>query len=161
MTSGMPFHAKNGDLCDGPVGLPAHRRRILLVDEDAAATSCLARLLEAGGHEVEVANDATTAVEKAREQRPEVFVVDVGPPGTPGYRLAGRPRADGRGREVVVIAVSGHDRHGRRGPEFDDYLVKPLDLEDLIALIVGDRSVHPTNGANPPTSREEGVSHEG
>jgi CheY-like chemotaxis protein len=139
MTFWGPPDRDDGDWIPGISRAP-RRRRILIVDDNQDAASCLARLLRLNDHEVSIAHDATTAVELARGRRPEIFIVDVNLPGTSGYQIARMLRGHECGRGAVFIAVSGYARRNLKSPEFHHHLVKPLDFESLLDLIARDRS---------------------
>jgi DNA-binding response OmpR family regulator len=68
---------------------------------------------------------------------PHVAVLDIGLPRMDGYELARRIRAERA--DVYLIAVSGYgqaeDRQRSREAGFDEYFVKPVDPEHLLALI--------------------------
>jgi CheY-like chemotaxis protein len=115
------------------------RRRVLVVDdnEDLALSSSL--LLELQGHEVAVAFDGRTALEVAREFRPDVALLDVGLPHIDGYELARRLRGEyGPGVLLIIITAYGSDNPRRQAYEayFDHHFTKPLDyltIADMLA----------------------------
>jgi PAS domain S-box-containing protein len=117
-----------------------HRRRVLLVEDNADAAESLRLLLELNGHEVEVAQDAEEALEKMRQLKPEVIVCDIGlPGGMDGYELARVIRDDKEFSDVYLIAMTGYgteDDH-RQATEagFDWHLTKPAEPEQIQRLI--------------------------
>nr|WP_255428271.1 ATP-binding protein [Ramlibacter cellulosilyticus] len=118
---------------------PAARKlRILVVDDNQDAAETLGMLLETLGHEVHLAHDPGRAIEVARNDAFEAYVLDIGLPGMDGYALARRLRALASD-DATFIALTGYgsdgDRH--RGDEagFDHYLVKPADLGELARLL--------------------------
>ena len=113
-------------------------RRILVVDDNRDAAESLAEILRMLGHDVEVAFDGPTAIEKARANPPEVVLCDVGLPGMSGYEVAKTLRASTR-QGVQLIAVSGYAQ-----PEdvqlaieagFDGHVAKPCDPEQIERLL--------------------------
>jgi CheY-like chemotaxis protein len=110
------------------------RRRVLVVDdnEDIALSSSL--LLELQGHEVAVAFDGHTALEVAREFRPDVALLDVGLPDMNGYELARRLRGE-YGPGVLLIIITAYARDNDRGrayeADFDHHFTKPLDYSTI------------------------------
>ena len=120
------------------VELASQRRRILLVDDNADTVRLLSRLLTRRGHEVYTAADGLTALQIAAEFQPEVFLLDIGLPGLDGYSLARRLRADGFAR-TPMIAISGYaqesDRRLAREAGFDHHFAKPVDFDELAALL--------------------------
>src|SRR4051812_16549816 len=61
------------------------RMRVMVVDDNVDATASLGQLLELMGHEVKLALDGPTALEAARQFRPDVLLLDLGMPGMSGY----------------------------------------------------------------------------
>ncbi len=112
--------------------------RVLVVDDNRDAATCLAWLLQFWGHTVCVASDGPMALEAARCSRPDVVLLDLGLPGMDGYQVAQRLRgADGRG--PVLWALTGHgleeDRRRSQAAGFERHLLKPVDPEVLEMLL--------------------------
>jgi PAS domain S-box-containing protein len=114
-------------------------RRLLLVDDNVDAAASQAALLRVLGHEVEVAYDGESALEKARAFRPEVVLLDLGMPGMDGYEVARRLRASEAGSHLKLIAQTGwaqeEDRRRTREAGFDAHLAKPVDIGSLQAVL--------------------------
>ena len=120
---------------------PAHRHRILLVDDNIDTARSLGQLLTRRGHEVAVAHDGLAAVRVAYEFRPDVLLLDLGLPGMDGYALARQLRAEGF-PTTPMIAISGYaqesDRARAREAGFNRHFAKPVDFEALAALLAAD-----------------------
>lgn len=118
---------------------PECARRILVVDDNRDSAESLARLLRLFGHEVVLAHDGQAAMEAARVKKPDVAVLDIGLPGMNGYELARQLRQEpGQGR-LILVALTGYgqdeDRLHSREAGFDAHLVKPVNLEELRAIL--------------------------
>src|SRR3989449_621795 len=128
----------------------SQRHRILIVDDNPAARQMLRLTLELAGDEVEVAEDGHRALDLAESGWPEVVLIDTGLPGMDGYEVARRLRASSRGPEMHLLALTGfgQPRDYQRGPgsDFDAYLMKPVDPEELVRTI---GTVAPTRVNNP------------
>ena len=115
--------------------------RLLLVEDNVDAAEALAELLRLWGHEVQVVHDGAAAVDAVRLHRPDVVLLDIGLPGMDGYEVAASLRAEPELRPHRMIALTGYgqeaDRHRSRNAGFDHHLVKPVNLEELRALVVG------------------------
>ena len=127
----------------GTPGTPAlasesRRSKVLVVDDNLDTARSLAKLLKLMNNDVRTAHDGLSAIEEARADRPDVILLDIGLPGLDGYQVAKRLRGEGFG-ETVIIAVSGYGEEQAkvRSQEsgFDHHLVKPVDLNLLVAII--------------------------
>jgi signal transduction histidine kinase len=120
---------------------PGGRRplRLLVVDDNVDAAATLGMLLEACGYVVEVEHDSHRALERARQQRPDVALLDIGLPDMDGNELARRLRADPQTGAIVLVAVTGYgqeqDRRAAFEAGFDHHLVKPVDMDELAGLL--------------------------
>ncbi|MGJ7916319.1 PAS domain-containing protein [Massilia sp. LXY-6] len=122
-------------------GLPeqAQGLRIMVVDDNVDAAAMLAMLLEASGHQVVVEHDSRRALARAREELPQVCLLDIGLPEIDGNELAQQLRADAGSARPVLIAVTGYgqekDLERSRAAGFDHHLVKPVDTKALAAIL--------------------------
>ena len=117
----------------------ARSLRVLVVDDNIDAASTLGELLRVLGHEPLVAHDAPSAIALAREETPQLALVDLGLPILDGFELIVRLRnLPGLG-ELPAIAVTGYgqasDRARSRAAGFDRHIVKPVGLDDLRTLL--------------------------
>lgn len=117
-----------------------HPYRVLVVDDNRDAAELLAEVLQAVGHEVMVAGDAAEALGLVRGAfKPDVAVLDIGLPVMDGYGLASRLQAELGAAAPRLIAVSGYgqqrDRERSAQAGFAAHFVKPVDLQQLLALI--------------------------
>jgi CheY-like chemotaxis protein len=96
-------------------------------------------LLKLAGHTVHEATDGPSGLEAILRLRPDVALVDLGLPEFDGYELAKRVRAATEGGDVRLVALTGYglpDDHRRsRDAGFDAHIVKPVDPEQLAAII--------------------------
>jgi DNA-binding response OmpR family regulator len=110
---------------------------VLVVDDDEAIRLALERALRLEGFAVEVADGGRRALELVHERRPGVIVLDVVMPDLSGVAVTSRLRE--RGIETPICIVSARDEVQDRvaGLEAgaDDYVIKPFDLEELIARL--------------------------
>ncbi|CAN5238136.1 N/A [soil metagenome] len=121
---------------------PKSQQRILLVDDEAEFTELLRmNLLRTGRFEVEVENDATNALAKAREFRPDIILLDIVMPGIDGGDVSSLLRDDPVLRSTPVIMVSAlvsndelnDDEVAQSGDKI--ILAKPVRMEKLLAAI--------------------------
>jgi DNA-binding response OmpR family regulator len=110
---------------------------VLVVDDDEAIRKALERSLRLEGFAVEVADGGVRALELVEERRPGVIVLDVVMPDMSGVGVTRRLRE--RGIEIPICILSARDEVQDRvaGLEAgaDDYVIKPFDLEELVARL--------------------------
>jgi len=122
------------------VNCAATRRKskILLVDDNQMVCKAIGRLLEISGHEVAVAFDGQSALEKAREFQADVVVLDLELPDMGGYELLGQLKKLKTLAHTKSIALTGYGEEFRHheGVEFDHFLTKPTDAKVLENLLL-------------------------
>ncbi|MBB1243274.1 response regulator transcription factor [Streptomyces durbertensis] len=111
---------------------------VLIVDDEPAVRDALRRGLGFEGYEVDVAVDGVDALARvAAGPEPELIVLDVQMPRTDGLTVARRLRAEGR--RVPILMLTARDTVGDRVTGLDagadDYLVKPFELDELLARV--------------------------
>jgi signal transduction histidine kinase/ActR/RegA family two-component response regulator len=113
--------------------------RILIVDDNQDAAYVLALLLRDVGHEVEVVDSGTAALQRGPTFLPRIVLLDLGMPGLDGFATARRIREEPWGRKVSLVAVTGWgqpgDRRRTREAGFDAHLVKPVGDAELQAAL--------------------------
>jgi PAS domain S-box-containing protein len=125
---------------DESLGKPEPRGlRLMVVDDNVDAADMLAMLLDAAGHEVSVEHDSRRALERARSQCPDVFLLDIGLPEIDGNELARQLRSQPDSASSILIAVTGYgqeqDRRNTAAAGFDYHFVKPVDTAQLTSLL--------------------------
>jgi PAS domain S-box-containing protein len=119
--------------------------RILVVDDNADAASMLAMFLEASGHQVIIEHSSRKALERAKQEAPQVCILDIGLPEIDGIELAKMLRAQPGTAHSLLIALTGYgqdqDRERTRAGGFDHHLVKPADMKRLAAMIADVKKV--------------------
>ena len=126
-------NALDGDSADASV------RKVLIVDDNADAAEMMAMLLSSYGHEVQTAGDAESTLRIANEFVPDVILLDIGLPGTDGYTVGRILRRDPRFHTTMLIALTGYgsarDRERSMEAGFDHHVVKPAQVDQLLAMI--------------------------
>jgi len=110
--------------------------RVLVVDDSPEILSVLRRGLQRHGYEVVGCGDGRTALESFRHDPPDLVILDLGLPDIDGLELCTRFQEIER---VPVIMLTARDAVSDRVQGLrvgaDDYVVKPFDLDELVARI--------------------------
>ena len=118
--------------------------RVLVADDNDDAAATLAMLIEAQGHQVEIAHDGLQAIQKAQEFAPDVAFLDIGMPRLNGLEAARRLRELRDVKPMVIVALTGwgqpKDRQRTLDAGFDAHLVKPPKLKELTEVLAEARN---------------------
>ena len=123
---------------------PAPRPSILLIDDDAISREVLSMLLEMHGYPVTCAEDGAEALAAIAARQPDVLLMDTQMPGLSGLDLIAALRAKTQAR---IVAISGSDPGDAIRDATDGFLLKPIQPEDLDALLAGDSAQSITSNA--------------
>ena len=119
--------------------------RVLVIDDEAPIRLLCRVNLEAEGIEVLEAADGRSGLNLAREQHPDVVLLDVMMPGLDGFEVTRRLRSNAATRTTPVILLTARAQASdiARGlaAGADDYVRKPFDARDLADRV--DRLLHP------------------
>jgi two-component system KDP operon response regulator KdpE len=111
--------------------------RILVVDDESAMRRALAASLTASGYLVEDARDGEEAIDRARQQRFDIVLLDVNMPGMDGIEACRRIRPLIQNSGIVMITVIDalEEKVKALDAGADDYLTKPFLLRELLARL--------------------------
>ncbi|MEW7850865.1 ATP-binding protein [Massilia aurea] len=130
--------------------------RVLIVDDNTDAADSLATLLQVQGHATAVDYDAASALRRARIERPDVMLIDIGLPDIDGYQLASSIRALPELAATVPVAVTGYgqakDRERALDAGFAHHLVKPVDMTALVRILETSAALAAQNDAAAASS---------
>lgn len=140
----LPLNDGKADAAgSSPAAATAPAHRILVVDDNRDVVESLVTLLQLQGHEVRAAHEGAQALELGEQLRPDFVLMDIGMPGMNGYEACRRMRQCGWGQQATLIALTGwsqeDDRRSSQAAGFDAHLVKPVDMDQLEAILAGPR----------------------
>ena len=108
---------------------------ILVVDDDPNSLDIVQTFLESRGYTVYTASDGKEALAKLDEFHPALMLLDVMMPGMDGWEVARVVKNHPNFKEVRVIMLTARsdftDKHQGLRAGADDYIVKPIRLEEL------------------------------
>ncbi|MBN1669161.1 MAG: response regulator [Anaerolineales bacterium] len=113
--------------------------RILVVEDNEDNLSLLRLLLEREKYQVLTAQDGVAGLQLARQEQPDMILLDLAMPEMDGWELAQTLKADITTRRIPIIAVSAHalpkDRDRALASGCDGFIVKPFSIANLTAEI--------------------------
>jgi CheY-like chemotaxis protein len=117
----------------------AHKRKILVVDDNRDAADTLSMLLDFLGYETQTAYDGQQGVDVATAFQPDLVILDINMPVMDGYQAARMLRnARGTSRAVLVALTARAtptDKAAALQAGFDYHVVKPVDGAGLAELV--------------------------
>jgi DNA-binding response OmpR family regulator len=115
------------------------RRRILLVENEAPIRDLLRLHLSLAGFEIEEVAEGTAALQRARNDKFDLIVLDVMVPGLDGITLCRAIRAQGVNAATAVLMLAGRVSEADKvlGLESgaDDYVTKPFSVREMVARV--------------------------
>ena len=113
--------------------------RVMAVDDDPVIRGLLEVNLEMEGHDVVTAVDGRDALDKVREDPPDLILLDVMMPNVNGWQVAEALKGDPATAAIPIIFLSARameaDVSKGRGVGADEYVTKPFDPIDLMELV--------------------------
>ena len=114
-------------------------KTILIIDDSATERHMLAQLLLGGGYEVSTADSGEEGIERAKQIKPDLILMDVVMPGTNGFQATRALSKDPATKDIPVIICTTKSQEtdrvwGMRQGALD-YVTKPVDGAALLAKI--------------------------
>ncbi|HXJ19648.1 MAG TPA: chemotaxis protein CheB [Polyangia bacterium] len=135
--------------------------KIIVVEDNADSRELLCELLTTENLDCLTAEDGASGLALIDQVDPSIAILDVGLPGMDGFEVARRLRASARHANMYLIALTGYgqaaDRAASEKAGFDEHLVKPVNVDDLLRILgklhAGDHdgtaSSHSGEGSGP------------
>jgi two-component system cell cycle response regulator DivK len=113
--------------------------KVLIVEDNPANMALAIFLLQSAGHTVLSATDAEGGLMLARDEQPDLILMDIQLPGMDGLEAAALLKRDPATRVIPVIALTAlamkGDEERIRAAGCDGYIAKPLAYKDFLAVI--------------------------
>ena len=112
---------------------------VLLIEDNELNRDMLKRRLERKEFIVSCAVDGQNALDMARNEIPDIILLDLSLPVIDGWDVARQLKADSNTKDIPIIALTAHAMKGDREKALDagcdDYDTKPVNLEGLLDKI--------------------------
>ncbi|MFP5504847.1 MAG: response regulator transcription factor [Gammaproteobacteria bacterium] len=111
--------------------------RVLVIEDETGLREQLRERLKGAGHVVDSAADGEEGLYAGNEFPIDIAVIDLGLPKLPGIEVIKRLRAAGKAFPILILTARGRWQDKVEGLEAgaDDYLVKPFEVEELLARL--------------------------
>ena len=113
--------------------------KVLVIDDDEAINELIRVNLELAGYKVISAFDGNKGYAFAKQELPDIIVLDVMMPEVDGYTVAKRIRENAETKDIPIIMLTALNMLQNKVQGFnigvDDYLVKPFEMEELLVRI--------------------------
>jgi CheY-like chemotaxis protein len=112
-------------------------KKILVVDDDPITLRLVESELVSYNYKVVTASDGKEGLEKARNQMPDLIVLDIIMPKMDGYTFVREIKADSSLKHIPIIILTAKDKMKDlfEIEGIEDYLVKPFNPQDLLNRI--------------------------
>jgi two-component system cell cycle response regulator DivK len=115
--------------------------KVLLIEDNATNMELAIFLLQSAGHTVLSAADAEAGLTLAREEQPQLILMDIQLPGMDGLEATALLKKDRRTHDIPVIALTAlamkGDEERIRAAGCDGYIAKPMRYQDFLATVAG------------------------
>ena len=115
-------------------------KQILVVEDNDKNMKLFRDVLQATGYRTLEASTGEQALALASEHRPALVLMDIQLPDMDGLEALDRLRTDERSAAIPVLAVTAQAMHGDRerfaAAGFDGYLAKPVDIDELLEIVM-------------------------
>jgi adenylate cyclase len=112
--------------------------RVLVVDDLEQNVRLLEAVLSSSGYEVKSASSGPQALERVRDEVPDIVLLDIQMPGMNGYEVCRRLREDPATQFLPVVMVTSSDQEVRVNAieaGADDFIIKPFNKQELLARV--------------------------
>jgi two-component system cell cycle response regulator DivK len=113
--------------------------KVLIIEDNPANMALAVFLLESAGHTVLSATDAEAGLTLAREEQPNLILMDIQLPGMDGLQATALLKRDETTRTIPVIALTAlamkGDEERIRAAGCDGYIAKPMRYQEFLATI--------------------------
>jgi DNA-binding response OmpR family regulator len=113
------------------------KKRILIIEDDTHIAEGLKLNLSLQGHEVDIAFDGVSGLQKWKTQQPHLIVLDIMLPRIDGLSVLRSIRLEDERLPILILSAKGSPEDRVKGLTYgvDDYLAKPFNLEEFLLRV--------------------------
>jgi len=113
--------------------------RVLIVEDNMDTYQLVRFILEKNGYETFLAMNGRDGVNATNKQKPDLIIMDLSMPEMDGWTATKIIKSEGKTSAIPLIALTAHalpgDRQRAMDAGCDEYITKPIDLEDFLEVI--------------------------
>jgi DNA-binding response OmpR family regulator len=122
----------------------SEQKLILVVDDDPDLVEAVSMKLEAKNFRVAKAYDGVEAMDRIKEQRPDLVILDVMMPRKNGWDVCDEIKTNDSLKDIPVVLLTAvadsvkttsYTHHNGKTTLADDYIPKPIDLDELMEIV--------------------------
>ena len=114
-------------------------KKILIVEDDPGVLRATSFILEKEGYQIITAQDGLEGLKKAKEDNPDLLILDVMLPGIDGFEICHSLRSEPQTADMPILMFSAKGQESDKATGLkmgaDDYITKPVDREVLIERV--------------------------
>ncbi|MHB8067738.1 MAG: response regulator [Desulfobaccales bacterium] len=114
-------------------------KKILIVEDNEVSRVLMKDILVYYGYEIIEAGEGAEGIEKAKEYRPDLILMDIQMPLMDGFQAVTQLKADPETRDIKIISITAFAMKGDRERILqagsDEYMAKPIDTRELPKLV--------------------------
>ena len=117
----------------------SHRKKILVIDDEPELTKAVEIRLKSIGYEVALSYDGRTGIDKAKEIKPDLILLDLIMPIMDGYVVAKKLKDDPETKHIPIIILTASQREDLktrcRELGVASFIMKPFETSDLLMVV--------------------------
>jgi len=117
----------------------SNRKKILLIDDEPELVKAIEIRLKSTGYDVSVAYDGRTGIDKVKEIKPDLIILDLLMPITDGYAVANELKDDPETKHIPIIILTASQREDLktrcRELGITSFIMKPFETSDLLMVV--------------------------
>lgn len=114
-------------------------KKILVIDDEPELVKAVEVRLRTSGYEVEVAYDGPSGIDKAKQTKPDLILLDIIMPKMDGYQVAKKLMVDPETKDIHIIIFSASQERDLekkcRELGVTNFITKPFETSELLGLV--------------------------